>query len=63
MPDVELNTIDLAVVGAYVVFILGVGFWVGRKKDDSEGYFLAGRGQIWPLVGFALIAANFSGTQ
>jgi solute:Na+ symporter, SSS family len=63
MPDFELTTIDLAVIAAYVVLILGIGFWVGRKKEDSESYFLAGRGMVWPLVGFGLIAVNFSGTQ
>jgi solute:Na+ symporter, SSS family len=63
MPDVELTGLDLGVIVAYVLMILAVGFWVGRKKKDSEGFFLAGRGQLWPLVGFGLIAANFSGTQ
>jgi solute:Na+ symporter, SSS family len=63
MPEFQLATVDLLVVAAYVVMILGIGFWVGRKKKDSEDFFLAGRGMIWPMVGFALIAANFSGTQ
>jgi solute:Na+ symporter, SSS family len=62
MPDFDLAAIDLAIIGAYIVGILGIGFWVGRKKEDSEGYFLAGRGMTWPMVGFALIAANFSGS-
>jgi solute:Na+ symporter, SSS family len=63
MPEFELATVDLVIVGAYVVMILAIGFWVGRKKEDSEGYFLAGRGAIWPLIGFGLIAANLSGTS
>jgi solute:Na+ symporter, SSS family len=64
MPEqFDLATIDLVIMAAYVVMILGIGFWVGRKKSDAEGFFLAERGQIWPLVGFGLIAANFSGTQ
>jgi solute:Na+ symporter, SSS family len=62
MPDFDLATIDLVVIGLYIVGILFLGFWVGRKKEDSEGYFLAGRGMTWPAVGFALIAANFSGS-
>jgi solute:Na+ symporter, SSS family len=59
----ELATVDLAIVVGYVIFILGVGFWVGRGKTDTEEYFLGGRGMVWPLVGFALVAANFSGTH
>jgi solute:Na+ symporter, SSS family len=62
MPDFDLSPVDLVIIGAYVVGILFLGFWVGRKKEDSEGYFLAGRGMSWPMVGFALIAANFSGS-
>jgi solute:Na+ symporter, SSS family len=60
--DFDLAGIDLAVMAAYVVGVLGLGYYVGRNKEDSEGYFLAGRGMTWPLVGFGLIAANFSGT-
>jgi solute:Na+ symporter, SSS family len=63
MPDFDLAGIDLAIIGAYAVMILGIGFWVGRGKKDDEDFFLAGRGMAWPMVGFALIAANFSGTQ
>ena len=63
MPEFELMPVDLAVMAAYVGFVLGLGWWVGRKKEDSEGFFLAGRGMLWPLVGFGLIASQFSGTQ
>jgi solute:Na+ symporter, SSS family len=62
MPEFELQTIDLAIIASYIVGVVFIGFWVGRKKEDSESYFLAGRGMSWPLVGFALIAANFSGS-
>jgi solute:Na+ symporter, SSS family len=50
MPDFDLAAIDLVIIGAYIVGILGIGFWVGRKKQDSESYFLAGRGMTWPVV-------------
>jgi solute:Na+ symporter, SSS family len=63
MPEFDLGAIDLGIVALYAVMILGIGFWVGRRKKDSEDFFLAGRGMAWPMVGFALIAANFSGTQ
>ena len=63
MPDFELAGLDLAIIGVYLVGIVAIGFWVGRGTKDSEDYFLAGRGMIWPLVGFSLIVTNFSGTQ
>src|SRR5690625_6555256 len=63
MPDFELAGLDLAVIGLYAVGIVAIGFWVGRGTKNSDDYFLAGRGMIWPLVGFSLIVTNFSGTQ
>jgi solute:Na+ symporter, SSS family len=62
MPDFDLGAIDLVVIGAFTLAILGIGFFVGRGKSDSEDFLLGGRGMKWPFVGFALIAANFSGT-
>ena len=34
-----------------------------RRRDNSEDYFLAGRGLSWWLIGFSLIAANISSEQ
>ncbi len=63
MPEFELAGLDLAIIGLYAVGILAIGFWSGRGTKNSDDYFLAGRGMIWPLVGFSLIVTNFSGTQ
>ena len=63
MPEFELAGLDLAIIAVYAVSIVAIGFWVGRGTKDSDEYFLAGRGMIWPLVGFSLIVTNFSGTQ
>lgn len=62
-PAFELSTLDIAIVIFYVVFILILGYYVGRKEKSSESFFLGGRSSTWPLVGFGLIAANLSGTS
>jgi SSS family solute:Na+ symporter len=62
MPEFELQGIDLGIIALYIVGVVFIGFWVGRNKSDSDSYFLAGRGMSWPFIGFALIAANFSGS-
>lgn len=59
----ELAPLDYAIVVGYVVLILAIGFWVGRGHQSTEGYFLAGRRAVWPMIGFGLIAVNFSGTS
>jgi solute:Na+ symporter, SSS family len=63
VPEFDLQTIDLVVIAVYILAIVGIGFWVGRGQENSDNFFLAGRGMTWPLVGFSLIVTNFSGTQ
>jgi SSS family solute:Na+ symporter len=59
--DLTINTIDLAIIIVYLVGILLVGILsVSLKKMTSEGYFLAGRGLGWIMVGAALFASNIS---
>lgn len=58
-----LNLIDVAVFVAFVACVITVGMLKSRKEKTSEDYFLAGRGLIWPLIGFSLIAANISTEQ
>ncbi|MDD3588525.1 MAG: sodium/solute symporter, partial [Thermoguttaceae bacterium] len=55
---------DVIVFFAFIFLVLFVAFGVSRKSgDDSESYFLAGRGLSWWLIGFSLIAANISAEQ
>lgn len=59
----DLTLFDIVI---FVVFILGVvslGVFKSRQEKTSEGYFLAGRGLSWWLIGFSLIAANISTEQ
>ncbi|KEO75728.1 sodium:solute symporter family transporter [Anditalea andensis] len=62
-PSFELATIDIVIVLFYILFILALGFYVGRKEKSSDSFFLGGKSSTWPLVGFGLIAANLSGTS
>ncbi len=59
----ELHGIDVAVFVVFVATVVGVGLYKSRGGEDSEGYFLAGRGLSWWLIGFSLIAANISTEQ
>ena len=52
---------DFIAFGSYFVFLSLIGAIAGRrKKDDSSGYFLAGRSLPWYVVGSSYIAANIS---
>lgn len=60
----QLVAIDVIFFLAFVLFVIGFAIFMSRrKKKDSADYFLAGRGAVWPLIGFSLIAANISTEQ
>ena len=55
-----LGAIDIAVFVGFMLLVVGVSLWAGRKEKNSEDYFLAGRSLGWGLIGFSLIASNIS---
>lgn len=61
MQALEIILFLVAVIG-----VIGLGIWKSSENLDEKstsGYFLAGRGLTWWLVGFSLIAANISTEQ
>jgi SSS family solute:Na+ symporter len=63
-----MNSIEVILFVLAVVGVIAVGIWKSSDKKGAEdksasGYFLAGRGLSWWLVGFSLIAANISTEQ
>ena len=57
-----LHPIDIGIVIGYAVFMIAIGLYFGRKHDDAQDYFLAGRKMIWPIIGISLFASNISST-
>ena len=56
-------TLDVVVFVAFIAAVISLGIFKSRHEKDSESYFLAGRGLMWWLIGFSLIAANISTEQ
>ena len=54
---------DIIVFVVFICAVVFVGLYKSRGEDGSEGYFLAGRGLTWWLIGISLIAANISTEQ
>jgi SSS family solute:Na+ symporter len=64
MPEnISLGPIDIGIIIVYLAAIVLMGYIVGRGKEDTEGYFLAGRKLTWPLIGLSLYASNMSGSS
>lgn len=58
------GTVDWAVLGCYFALMIFIGFYVGRRGQGAEDYFLGGRSMpTWALavsiVGTSLSAATF----
>jgi len=59
----QISEIDLIIIVAYFIFIVGLGCWAGLRKKRSQKadeYFLAGKSLRWPVIGLALFATNIS---
>ncbi len=62
MPD-KIGTLDMAVIGIYLLGIVAIGCYAGLKRRRESGanrYFLAAHSLRWPSIGMALFATNIS---
>ena len=46
--------------GGFLLAVVVVSLYAGRREKSGLDYFLAGRTRVWPLIGFSLIASNIS---
>lgn len=60
--SLQISWLDLTIILAYLVGIVGLGCWAGtrRKSHEGDSYFLGGRTITWPIIGAALFASNIS---
>lgn len=55
-----LSTLDLVIFFGSLLAIMAVGLWVGRKEEDTEDYYLAGRQTRWWGVAGSVFGSNVS---
>ncbi len=56
----DFSILDLSTFIGFILLVIGVSLYAGRKEETSEDYFLAGRGLTWWMIGLSLIASNIS---
>lgn len=63
----KFSTIDYVIFIVYFIVVSGYGYWIYRKKQntesDSKDYFLAEGSLTWWAIGASLIASNISAEQ
>jgi SSS family solute:Na+ symporter len=56
----QISGIDLAIIGGYVLMMLGVGYYVMRKAPNFEEYLVAGRSMTTPIL-ICTLASTYYG--
>lgn len=62
----ELHTIDIAIIIAYILATIGIGFWISnRASKNMKCYFLGGNEIKWYMLGLSNASGMFdiSGTM
>ena len=56
----ELGLFDVITFVGFMLAVVVISLYAGRREKTGTDYFLAGRTLVWPLIGFSLIASNIS---
>src|SRR4051794_5398029 len=59
----SLSPVDLVVIGAYFVMVLGIGLYLKRFTKTGEDFFLAGRDMSSWIAGLSFVAANLGSLE
>ncbi len=55
-----LQPLDFAIVGIYLLVLIGIGYWVSfiKKRKQNDNLFLAGRSLGWGSIGLTMWGTN-----
>jgi SSS family solute:Na+ symporter len=59
----SLTGVDWVLMAVYLVFVLGIGFWVKRSIKTSTDFFLSGRSIPAWVAGLAFLSANLGAQE
>lgn len=62
-PKINLEYVDWAILGAYVLTVMFIGFSLKRFMKNSEDFFLSGRAIPGWITGLAFISANLGAQE
>src|SRR5204863_948930 len=61
--NMTLTAIDWLIMAVYLVFVVGIGFWLRRSIRTSTDFFLSGRSIPAWVAGLAFISANLGAQE
>src|SRR5512138_2197646 len=60
---ISLNGVDLTIIVAYFVAVLGIGFYLKGQAETGEDFFLAGREMTAWIAGLSFLSANLGSLE
>ena len=60
---ISLNTIDMAIIAAYFVVVLLIGFYLKGLAKTGEDFFMAGRQMTAWIAGLSFLSANLGSLE
>jgi SSS family solute:Na+ symporter len=60
---VNLSPVDIAIVVLYFGTVLAIGFYLKRRADSSEDFFMAGREMTAWVAGLSFLSANLGALE
>ena len=56
----NFSPLDIVALIAYLILVVALGSWFGRRQKDAKDYFLGGRQIPWYAVGLSVVATETS---
>jgi SSS family solute:Na+ symporter len=63
MPTIHLHTVDYAILGVYLIFVLGIGWTLRQSIKTGEDFFLSGRRIPTWIAALAFLSANLGAQE
>src|SRR5512139_2220199 len=60
---ISLNALDIAIIAAYFVAVLWIGFYLKGQSETGEDFFLAGREMTAWIAGLSFVSANLGALE
>jgi SSS family transporter len=57
---VSVGSIDLGILSFYLIGVVLLGLWIGRKAETVSDYVVGGRNRPWWLILFSIVATETS---
>ena len=59
----HLSPLDLAVIVIYFVMVIWIGFYLKKRSNTSEEFFMAGREMTAWIAGLSFVSANLGSLE